>query len=317
MRFLVNSSTDPYFNMAYDEYCLTRLGAEEPLFYLWRNRPSVIIGLNQNAYGEVNLEYLRSRGISLARRVTGGGAVYHDLQNLNYSIIGRKVSPEPIVGALRSLGVDAELSGRNDIFVGGRKVSGYARRVWQDRELVHGTLMYDVDLDTLGAALCVPGSKLETKGIASVRSRVANLRDCLPGLASITDFAAAMQSLLACGDGGAELEKSAVAEIEKLAEEKFASWEWIYGHSREASLQRSARLACGTVTAGISLDRGLIRSVEFGGDFIGDLPADFVAERLRGVRFEHQSILSALENCEIGKAFAGTTPAELAGLLAG
>ena len=144
MRFLSNPSTDPYFNMAFDEYCLRKLGAEEPLFYLWRNRPSVIIGLNQNAYGEVNLDCLRQRGILLARRVTGGGAVYHDLQNLNYSIIGRGVSPEPIVSALRSLGVDAELSGRNDIFVGGRKVSGYARRVWRGQELVHGTLMFDV-----------------------------------------------------------------------------------------------------------------------------------------------------------------------------
>ena len=87
MRFLSNPSTDPYFNMAFDEYCLRKFGAEGPLFYLWRNRPSVIIGLNQNAYGEVNLDFLRQHGILLARRVTGGGAVYHDLQNLNYSII--------------------------------------------------------------------------------------------------------------------------------------------------------------------------------------------------------------------------------------
>ena len=197
MRFLVNPSTDPYFNMAFDEYCLTQYSLPGPVFYLWRNRPSVIIGLNQNAFSEVNLEYLENNGILLARRVTGGGAVYHDLQNLNYSIIGRSVSPQPVVDALRMMGVAAELTGRNDIFVDGRKVSGYARRVWQDRELIHGTLMYDVDMDALTQALNVPGSKMDAKGIASIHSRVANLKDYLPGSASVTDFAGRLHALLA------------------------------------------------------------------------------------------------------------------------
>ena len=129
MKYLINNSTDPYFNLAFDEYCLENIQSEEPYFFLWRNRPAVIIGLNQNAYSEVNLDYLNSHGITLARRVTGGGAVYHDLQNMNYTIIGRNPSPHPMVDALRSLGVPAELTGRNDIFVEGRKVSGYARRV--------------------------------------------------------------------------------------------------------------------------------------------------------------------------------------------
>ena len=159
MRYLLNNSTDPYFNMALDEFCLENLVLDEPYFYLWRNRPSVIIGLNQNAYSEVNLVYLNANGITLARRVTGGGAVYHDLQNLNYTIVaplpchpercpgpveGRSEgsTPVPIVEALRQLGVPAELTGRNDIFVEGRKVSGYARRVSKRQEIIHGTLMY-------------------------------------------------------------------------------------------------------------------------------------------------------------------------------
>ena len=128
MKYLINESTDPYFNLAFDEYCLENIISDEPYFYLWRNRPAVIIGLNQNAYGEGNLDYLNSHGITLARRVTGGGAVYHDLQNMNYTIIGKDPSPEIFAEALRKLGVDARTTGRNDIFVDGKKVSGFARQ---------------------------------------------------------------------------------------------------------------------------------------------------------------------------------------------
>ena len=110
MKFAVNTSTDPHFNLAFDEYCLQQYRSGEDFFYLWRNRPAVIIGLNQNAYSEVNLDYLDSHGITLARRVTGGGAVYHDLQNLNYTFVGHSVTPEPFAQALRSLGVPAEVS---------------------------------------------------------------------------------------------------------------------------------------------------------------------------------------------------------------
>ena len=246
MRFLLNPSTDPWYNMSFDEYCLEQYASDDNFFYLWRNRPSVIIGLNQNAYSEVNLGYLEAHGIALARRVTGGGAVYHDLQNMNYSFagpIGSLAAPEatasdpvrssaahpsqpdgwappsndaeggtPLGGsasgapsgaavfasALRSLGVPAELSGRNDIFVEGRKISGYARSVWHNRELVHGTLMYNVDIDTLTAALNVEGSsKLNLKGVASVRSRVTNVRDYLPQFSSLDELQSVLQNLLA------------------------------------------------------------------------------------------------------------------------
>ena len=346
--------TNPWWNMAFDEWLLQN-GPDEPVFRLWRNEPSVIIGHNQVAAQEVNLEYLQQHGIKLARRVTGGGAVYHDLQNLNYTFAGplsgaegaspfgsspcgltppsvpdgppasvpRVARPSegapsapPLGGstsgaasaplessasgapggaalfasALRSLGVPAELSGRNDIFVEGRKISGYARSVWHNRELVHGTLMYNVDIDTLTAALNVEGSsKLNLKGVASVRSRVTNVRDYLPQFSSLDELQSALQNLLAdtpvLADGSRQkwpkmlatpisdpgfpskmaenagnpylgpgvpvkngrkcwqpstdcqnqsfstpirLTKSQLAEIDKLASEKFASNDWIY-----------------------------------------------------------------------------------------
>ncbi|MCR4824426.1 MAG: lipoate--protein ligase, partial [Bacteroidales bacterium] len=231
MRFLKNPSTDPWYNMSFDEYCLEQYLSDDSYFYLWRNRPSVIIGLNQNAYSEVNLGYLEEKGILLARRVTGGGAVYHDLQNLNYTFIGRDVTPQPVAEALCRLGVPAQLTGRNDIYVDGRKVSGYARRVWHDRQIVHGTLMYDVDLDTLTRVLDVPGSKLEAKGIASVRSRVANLKDFLPQFPSLDSLQDALQEILAGPDGELPFGEERRAAVQRISDGKFSTWEWIYGQS--------------------------------------------------------------------------------------
>ena len=187
MRYVKNDNTNPYYNMAFDEYCLEKLSIEEPVFYLWQNRPSVIVGANQEVKTEVNLDYLQENGIDLVRRVTGGGAVYHDWGNLNYTIVGNsdnleKDYPEYVgmmAQALQTLGVPATLSGRNDILVEGRKVSGFAKRVCKTRLMVHGTLMYDVDIETLTKALNPSSIKLQSKGIASVRIRVANLKEYL------------------------------------------------------------------------------------------------------------------------------------------
>ena len=264
MDYLLNDSTDAWFNMAFDEYCLERYPCDGAFFYLWRNSPSVIIGYNQNVWAEVDLDYIGSRGIRLARRVTGGGAVYHDLQNLNYTIVGRGVSPQPVVDALRSLGLDAVLSGRNDIFVGGRKVSGFARRLGSRREIIHGTLMYDVDLDEMSRALDAPGSKLHAKGVASVRSRVANIRDLLPGIASVGELASALTGIL--GRGGRELGfgEERLDAVRRLSETKFSTWDWIYGRSATAGLRGRIRLACGTVEAALDMDGGYIRQLSFG-----------------------------------------------------
>ena len=284
--------------MALDEFCLENIVLDEPYFYLWRNRPSVIIGLNQNAYSEVNLKYLEENGINLVRRVTGGGAVYHDLQNLNYTIVGWQAAndtaatgPAVIVNALRELGVPAELTGRNDIFVEGRKVSGYARRVSKQQEIIHGTLMYDVDIDTLTHVLDTPGSKLNAKGIGSVKSRVANLKDYLPGFKSLDEVQAALQDILANGDHQMELTESQLNEVRIMAETKFSTWDFIYGRSRQADLVRKAKLPCGTVEAAISLDRGLITRISFSGDFMFDEPATELESELTGCRFERAAIV--------------------------
>lgn len=324
MKYLRNSSTDPHYNMSFDEFCLERFPSDETVFYLWRNSPSVIIGRNQNAYAEVNLPYLEKHGIRLARRVTGGGAVYHDLQNLNYTIVGRSKDLERdcpgylhlMLDALRAIGVPAEMTGRNDIVVEGRKVSGYAKRVYKDRLMVHGTLMYDVDIASLTEALSVPGSKLDAAGIASVRSRVANIRDYLPQFSCIEEMQAALERILSndYSDTQVFLTMEEEAEVQETCRTKFSTWEWNYGLSPKAGLRLASRLPCGTVEICCSIVRGKIRGLSFGGDFIGSLPAEGLAAALDGCRFDRASILEALHGLGVSQYFDNTSPEQLADL---
>ena len=324
MKFLRNSCTDPHYNMSFDEYCLEQFPSDETVFYLWRNAPSVIIGRNQNAYAEVSLPYLEANGIVLARRVTGGGAVYHDRQNLNYTIVGRSRDLDRdypgylhlVLDALRSLGVPAEMNGRNDITVEGRKVSGYAKRVYKDRLMVHGTLMYDVDIEKLTMALSTPGSKLDAAGIASVRSRVANLKDYLPQFSDVVAFKDALERILSRDYTDPQLFLTAEqeAEILEICRSKFSTWEWNFGQSPKAQFRKALRLPCGTVEASCSIVRGGIAGLAFGGDFIGSLPAEGIAAALEGCRFERAAVLEALRGLDAGRCFDGTSPEQLADL---
>jgi len=307
MQYVLNPSTDPHWNMAHDEFLLE--GLRETVFCLWQNAPSVIVGLNQSVYAEVNLPYLEAHGIRLARRVTGGGAVYHDLGNLNYSIAGpaREVERhyDLMADALRKLGLPAERTGRNDIMVNGRKCSGWAKRLSKDRMMIHGTLMWDVDLETLTAALAVPGSKLSSAGIASVRSRVANLRPLLPQFGTLAEFRAALHDLLADGDAETSLSDSQRARITEQARNKFGTWDWIYGRSPQTEFAACKKFPCGTVTAHYKLKHGVFTELAFSGDFIGSRPAGELAAGLIGKKVE-----TILEK-PVEDYFDGLTPAAL------
>lgn len=255
--------------------------------------------------------------------MTGGGAVYHDLQNLNYTIVGKSRDlnadyPDYLhymVNALRQLGVPAELSGRNDIMVDGRKCSGYAKRVWKDRLMVHGTLMFDVDLSVLQQALSVPGSKMAASGVASVRSKVANLKDYLPGYADVLALKDALHSILAGTDSEVALSAAQLAGIEKMADEKFRIWDWIYGRSPEAEFRASRKFPCGTVEVSWSVRHGLLEDVRFGGDFLGNRPAEDLAARLDGLRYDKATLLAALQGAGVQDYFDGLAAEDLAGLL--
>ena len=325
MRYLRNHNTDVYDNMAFDEYALEQLPLDEPLFYLWQNRPAVIIGLNQNAYAEVDIDYLHRHDIALARRITGGGAVYHDLGNLNYTIVGRSADIERdypqyarhMMLALQALGVKAELSGRNDILVDGRKVSGYAKRVYKDRLMVHGTLMFDVDIERLTHVLTPPTDKLISKGIASVKSRVANLKGFLTGITSTLELSQALEHHLSRQYQDEEylLTETQHAEINAVAQSKFATPEWIYGRAPGGTVTYARRLPCGNVEVHIDIKKGHIDNIRIGGDFIGNSPVNDIENLLKGCLYERKALQQSLAPIDMRHYLDNTTSEAFISLL--
>ena len=312
MKSLIQNSLDPFFNMAFDSYVLEKTDFEG--FYLWQDKPSVIVGLNQSVYAEVNLPFIQQHGIELVRRVSGGGAVYHDLGNLCYTFIGYEDGPARVAEALRQMDVPAELTGRNDIMVDGRKCSGYAKRLAAGRTMVHGTLMFDVNLEDLMNALAVPGSKLSAAGIQSVRSKVANLKEYLP-YNTVEEFKDALGRALAgrslcAGLMGESLSEAQLAEIEAIATKQFRSWDWVCGHSPKTDFASTKKFTCGTVTAKYTLKHGRFTELAFEGDFIGAKPASELAARLIGHR------LDDIADATVGQYFDGMSKEEFRALFA-
>ena len=310
-NFFYQTTTDSAFNLALEELLVKE--CDDEIFYLWQNAPAVIIGRNQNTLAEINSDFIRERKINVTRRNTGGGAVYHDLGNLNYTIVGRSEDLERdypeyaslMMKALQALGVPATISGRNDILVEGKKVSGFAKRVCRNRLMVHGTLMYQVDVDVLTNVLNTSHSKLQSKGIASVRSRVANLSDYLPELADIQSFKNRLEDILSnhYADEEYQLSEKDMANIQCLADEKFSTWEWNYGRSPKATLVHTAQLACGTVEIHLTLAENRIATCRFGGDFLGNLSTSEVEAALTGVPYEKNEIRKCLSKIEISRYF--------------
>ena len=327
MDYYWNGRNDPAFNLALEEIMTAQ--ADSPFVMLWRNRPAVIIGRNQNAYAELDSAYAREHGIAVVRRMTGGGAVYHDLGNLNYSFFSYEAdsggryadfapSAEPVVTVLRSLGADAAFSGRNDILVGGRKVSGSAKRVHDGRILFHGTLLFDVDRETMAAVLTPPKAKIEAKGVSSVRARVANLKEFMPELDRETFRMAMERGLLdSCGlDAPRPIPDNWVREAERLADEHYRSWDWTFGASPDFTFERTRRFPCGTVTARLDVHQGIIRHAEFTGDFFGVAPVGELADALTGCPHRDDALRAALSRMDPGRHIAGMAPDPLLELLA-
>ena len=244
MYVLENNRVKPQYNLALEEYLCRLAGEGREFFMLWRNEPSVIVGRFQDAAAEVNAAFIRGHDIHVVRRNSGGGAVYHDLGNVNYSFVTADrpeydlaFFAERIVEALSSLGVAAEFgnsrsgAGRNDIAVNGRKISGMAQYRHKGVLLCHGTLLFDCDMEALSQALNVPGEKLARHGVSSARGRVTNLKPLLPNITTCRDFMAALQSALWARIQGVPMVLSGreEAEVRKLMDEKYMSREWNYG----------------------------------------------------------------------------------------
>ena len=291
MKFLKLDTTDPYHNLAVEEYLFRH--AEDDVFMLWQNDKTVVIGKNQNAYAEINREYLDANGVRVARRITGGGAVYHDLGNLNYTFLsvtenGKTLDfatfTAPIIKALEGLGVKATLSGRNDLEVDGKKFSGNAQYASGGRVLHHGTLLFDSDLNALSEALKVDPEKIKAKAIGSTRARVTNLSPLLPTVKGVEEFADLIEGYVMEAFAAERMEAPSCEEIDALCRRN-ASKEWIFpdkGLVARYSTVKKQRYPFGSVELYLDLSGEQIEDVRIRGDFFGVLPIEELEQHLKG-----------------------------------
>lgn len=296
--FLTHDFTDPYFNIASEEYLLKR--RTENFIYLWINAPAVIVGVNQNALAEVNLDYTEKSGIKVVRRLTGGGAVYHDLNNLCYTVIAPfdenadnyAKFTAPVIEYLNSLGVKAEFSGRNDITVDGKKISGNAQTIAGGRIMHHGTLLFDTDMTALGHALKPNKLKTESKGIKSVRARVTNIKDYLQ-YTDIKEFKKGLSEYFFKSCEEYRLTDFDIAEINKLVAEKYSRYEWNIGRSPKGKNLFEYKFPFGIFSFSFDTENGKIKNADISGDFFSAKDVKVFANSLNGVKFNKEEVKAA------------------------
>ncbi len=298
---------DPWHNLALEEYLLNRVKKRDVLLYLWQNQNTVVIGRNQNAWKECRCRLLEEEGGNLARRLSGGGAVYHDLGNLNFTFVMRKElydlekQLEVILAAVRSQGIDAEFSGRNDLVVTGKKFSGNAFYLGSPAVYHHGTILVDTDFEKMTRYLQVSKEKIETKGIDSVRSRVINLRQLNSEL-TINEMKKAMaRSFQEKYGGKAEeviLHSNENEEIKRLTD-KYSDWDWLYGKTPEFDITFNRRFEWGDIELGLTAKKGYIdRAVIYSDAMNADLIQN-IAKKLEGIPFNIDDITGRIKTVDI------------------
>ncbi len=318
MYYLETGSIDPRYNLALEEYVLKNRTSGDYLL-LWQNDNSVIIGRNQNAEAEINRSFVDEHSISVVRRNTGGGAVYHDLGNLNYSFITDASEEgsaarftDPVVRALRKLGLDAQASGRNDILVSGKKVSGTAQQLLKGRILHHGTLLFDSSSDKIAGALNPDPTKFQFKGVQSVRSRVGNIRPALSQDMTLPEFWSYLKTELS-RDGleEAPLSQQELQEILALKQEKYDTWEWNFGKSPKFDTCCRKRFAAGLLEIHLTATQGYITQLRILGDFLAITDIAPLEAALIGCPYEEQALAGRLASISLAEYLGGITKEEL------
>ena len=321
MRYICHHSTDPAFNLAAEEWLLHNTDTD--IFMLWRNASAVIVGRNHNTSAEINQSFVAERGISVIRRITGGGAVFHDLGNVNYTFIhlGRPEQgidfhrfTRPVLEAIQSMGVPCAFDGRNDLAINGLKFSGNAQHVEKDRVLHHGTLLFSSQVEDLSAALTVSPMKYTDKAVKSVYKRVTNISSHLPEPMDVEAFISRLMFLVSGVSSlqGLELHAGEVSAIRELADKKYATWEWNYGASPKYGFNQATRTPGGLVEVHLNAVGGLIEAIKIYGDFFGSLPIDDLAESLVGCEHTPDAVLARLRGLPVERHIHGIDAAVLA-----
>lgn len=323
MKYIVNTSNDPAYNVALEAYAFQKLTDIDEIFILWINEPAIIIGRHQNTIQEINKEFIDKNGIHVVRRLSGGGAVYHDLNNLNYTIISNNTQEgafdfqtfsKPVIDTLAKLGVKAEFTGRNDLEINGQKFAGNAQAYYKGRMMHHGCLLFDVDMSVLGQALKVSKDKIESKGIKSVRARVTNIVDHLSDKITVQEFSDAI--LAQVKEEYPEMDEyvlsdAELSEIQAMRDNQFATWDWTYGKAPEYTIERGVRYPAGKITTYANVENSTIKSVKIFGDFFGVKPVDDIEKMLEGVRYDYKDVLAALKTVDTSQYFSLMTPEEI------
>ncbi len=327
MIYLETKGNDPRYNIAFEEYAFTTIADRDDVFILWINQPCIVVGKNQNTVEEINQKYCEEKDIKIVRRISGGGAVYHDYNNLNYTIISNEESQadfdfkslsQPVIETLAEMGVKAEFTGRNDLVIDDQKFCGNAQHIKKNRVMHHGCILFDVDLHVLENALKVSADKIESKGKKSVRSRVTNIKSHLEDQSvTVDDFKnrlkAYMNKHYQMTDY--ELNEEELSEVLKIKAQRNDSWDWVYGENPEFTIKRNRRLMTGKVEAQILVKENVIENIKFYGDFFGVKDVDELGAVLKGVKYDHKSVTDVLKDQDIGAYFMGITLEEVVDII--
>jgi lipoate-protein ligase A len=317
MLCVQDKTTDPYFNLAAEEYMLKHF--DDDVFMLWRNDNAIIVGKHQNTLSEINMDYVKEKGIRVVRRISGGGAVFHDLGNLNFTFIrsgdeGNLVDFKkftlPIIEVLQKMGVDAKFEGRNDLTIEGKKFSGNAEHVWKNRTLHHGTILFSSVISDLTKALKVNPLKFKDKAVKSIRSRVTNISDHLEERMDVAEFSNRVMKHIREKYEESELyEFSAgdIKNIEKIRDEKFALWEWNFGYSPKYNFEKLVKTSGGTLEFHIDVEKGVMKDVKIYGDFFHKYDIGIIEGALSGVQHDPEAIKERLSEFEFNDYFKNMT----------
>ncbi|MCP8877520.1 lipoate--protein ligase [Latilactobacillus curvatus] len=336
MYYVVMKSNDIRRNLATEQYLMNQKNFDEPLLLFYIEKPCIIVGRNQNTYEEINQKYVEDHDITVTRRLSGGGGIYQDLGNLCFSFVVNadseqfgdfKSFTQPIVDALHQMGATtAEVSGRNDMLVDGKKFSGNAMYTKNGKTFSHGTLSWDVDLDVLTQALNVPADKIASKGIKSIRQRVTNLKghvDPEYQNMSTEEFRDVLllnlmhaDQLADIADREYQLTAADEQAIDKIFNDLYSNWDWVYGKSPKSTIQKRKHFDFGTIDARLLIENGNIANVKFYGDFFGSGDANELAEKLVGTVYDREHLASTLEPIDTTSYFTGIPKTELVELLA-
>ncbi|MFT8324423.1 lipoate--protein ligase [Oenococcus sicerae] len=299
MKYISYQNTDAYYNVALEHYLLEEADLTEAVFFFSQYGNAVIVGKNQNSFAEVNQAYAREHHIQVARRETGGGAVYDDLGNISFSFVLPVEDPgkvnfkkfvQPMVDALHQIGVAVITDGRNDLVIKGKKVSGSAQRYVNGRLLHHGTLLFDINTEVMSHVLTPAKDKFISKAAKSVQSRVGLIKDALPAGFTILDLKKQLTKELAAGDNELKLSSAAWARVQRLRDDTFASWDWNWGTTPAFQFNQHKRFAGGRVELHANIDRGRISAIKIQGDFLGIGDISELEQALIGQAFSHAAV---------------------------